>query len=232
MATTPKLWQRVASVYHATDETDSTEAMRSEKLWYEDSETTTIHYSGIMPMFSCQLSHRDDGSVFNINRREGRSTISPYASHRVVLPATQVFRECEDYLLPLRPYDIPPVYDPGERFRSYGGKKHFEMVLVRHEDVGEADFLNDLEWSMLQQWSLENHPFVHLDCDGNLNYRVIKDVWWLILTPYHVAIPDNAHWEDTEFRPSVWKPSGRMEPREVTNPLTKKLVENLPGLFA
>jgi hypothetical protein len=219
-------------VYQATDEIDNTEAARSEKLWYEDSETGTIHCSGPLTMFLCQLSHRNDGSVFDINRREGRPTISPYASHQVVLPASQVFREREDFLLPLRPYDIPPAYDPSERFRSPGGKKHFEMVLIRHEDIGEADFLNDLEWSVLQQWRLENHPFVHLDGDGNLNYRVIKDVWWLILTPYHVPIPNNAHWEVIDFRPSVWKPSGRMEPREVTNPITKKLVENLPGLFA
>ena len=183
-------------------------------------------------MFLCQLSHRDDGSVFDINRREGRPTISPYAGYQVVFPATQVFREREDYLLPLRPYDIPPVHDPGEEFRSPGGNKHFEMVLIRNEDVKKADFLDEDERSKLQEWKVENHPFIRLDGDGNLKYRVIKDVWWLILTPYHVPIPANAHWENTELRSSVWNPSGQTRPREVTNPLTKKLMENLPGLFA
>ncbi|EDR03220.1 uncharacterized protein LACBIDRAFT_307414 [Laccaria bicolor S238N-H82] len=183
-------------------------------------------------MFLCRLRHSDDGSVFNINRREGRPTISPYASHQVVLPATQVFREHEYYLLPFRPYNIQPGHEPGEEFQSCGGNKHLEMVLIRAEDVGSADFLDDEEWSKLQEWKLEKHPFVYLDGDGNLNYRVIKKVWWLIFTPYHVPIPNNAHWEDTRLWRSPCKKSGGMKPREVTNPLTKKLVENLPGLFA
>ena len=206
--------------------------MRSEELLYEDSKTGTIRRSALLSMFLCQLWHRGDGSVVDIKYREGRPTISPYASHQVVLPVTQVFQKREDYLLPLRPYDIPPVHHPGEEFRSFGGNKHFEMVLIRDEDVGNADFLDDDEWSELQKWKLENHPFIHLDGDGNLKYCVIKDVWWLILTPYHVPIPAKAHWEDTRFRPSVWNPSGRPKPREVTHLLTNKLVENLPGLFA
>ena len=223
---TPQSWQTVASVYHATDEIASAEAVRSGKLRYKGGET------GPLSMFLCRLCHRDDGSVVNINNREGRPTISPYAEHQVVFPVTQVFREREDYLLPLRPYDIPPLHDPGEEFRSCGGKKHFEMVLIRHEDIRSTNFLTDPEWSDLQKWRLGHHPFVHLDGDGNLSYRVIKDLWWLILTPYHVPIPNDAHWEDTRFWGSPCKASDGMQPREVTNPLTKKLVENLPGLFA
>lgn len=226
------MWQRVASVYHATNEIDITEAARYETLRYEDSEEGTIIDSGPLSMFLCQLSHTVDGSVFNINRREGRPDISPYARHQVVLPANQVLREREDFLLPLREDDIPPGSDPSERYRGPGGKKHFEMVLIRDEDIGEADFLNHNERLELQRWRLKNHPFVVKLDEGNLNYRVIEDVWWFILTPYHVPIPRDAHWEDVNFRPSPFAPSGRMEPRKVDNPLTKQMMENLPGLFA
>ena len=183
-------------------------------------------------MFLCRLYHRDDGSVNDIKHMEGRPTISPYAEHQVVIPATQVFGEREDYLLPLRPYDIQSVHDPGEEFRSRGGKKHVELVLIRHKDIGVTDFLNEPEWRELQYWRLGNHPFARLNGDGSLSYRVIKDLWWLILTPYHVPILKNARWESTRpWRSPWWNPSGRINPREINNQLTKKLVERLPELF-
>jgi len=63
-------------------------------------------------MFLCRLGHKEDGNVHSPFNRQGRPVISPYP---VVLPATRVFKDPQDFLLPLLPYAIPPIDNPDER---------------------------------------------------------------------------------------------------------------------
>lgn len=202
-----KLWQKVNKVYHATNETALSTAEQSDSLTFSNSDKAHP-----CSLFGCKLWHNADGTVREPNTNDGRPNISPYASNHVVISATDVFGDPDDYLLPIRA--------PNESQRSPGGRIYIEMVYVRHKDV-ELDFkLTPSEQCYLDAWKLREHPFVQLDGDS-LSYRVINDVWWIILTPYDVLIPDNAIWE------LVGSNEVKKKPRVVDNPLTLKLVRNL-----
>jgi hypothetical protein len=210
-----KLWQKVNKVYHATNETALSTAEQSDSLTFSNSDKAHP-----CSLFGCKLWHNADGTVREPNTNDGRPNISPYASNHVVIPATDVLGDPEDYLLPTLPYPNP-ARDPDQSQRSSGGRIYIEMVYLRHEDV-ELDFkLTPSEQRNLDAWKLRKHPFVRLDGD-NLSYRVIKDVWWLILTPYDVLIPGSAIWELDMGGDKVTK-----KPRVVRDALALKLVRNL-----
>jgi hypothetical protein len=96
------------------------------------------------------------------------------------------------------------------------------MVYVRCQDVDDSNLeLTRQEWCYLEAWKLENHPFVRLDKNG-LQYRAIRDVWWVILTPYEVPIPSGAIWELV-----MGGDEGVKQSRGISNLVTLKLVRNL-----
>ena len=138
-------------------------------------------------MFSCRLWHDADGQVHAPNRFEGRPDLSPWADNHVVLPATEVLSSPDDFLLPL----CNDVYR-GRRHRG-GKNEYIELLYVRDEDIAAIpSYIRDVK---LADWRIRNHPYVRLDDQGTLHYRVMKGVWPLILTPYTVPIPAGATWD-------------------------------------
>ena len=125
-----------------------------------------------------------------------------------------------DYLLPTVRYDDPTA-DPDKSYQSVGGRIYIELVYFRHEDV-QYNQLTPIERSYLDAWKLRNHPFVRFD--GHiLSYRAIQDVWWIILTPYKVPIPNGTIWEL-----DVGGGRTRTMPREISNEVTLNVARNLP----
>jgi len=207
-----KLWQKIKKVYHATNETALSTAEQSDTLTFSNSDKarpTTRPCS----LFGCKLWHNANGTVHEPNTNDGRPNISPYASNHVVISATDVLGDPDDYLL--------PILHPSQWQRSSGGRTYIEMVYVRNKDVELDCKLTSSEQRNLDAWKLREHPFVRLDGDS-LSYRVINDYWWIILTPYDVLIPDNAIWELDMGGDKVTR-----QPRVVRDPLALKLVRNL-----
>ena len=211
-------WQAVNKVYHATNKTALASAENSETLIvFEDDGSWK---SGCCSLFSCKLWHDRHGEVVKSpSTHGGRPDISPYASNHVVISSTDVLQHPTDYLLPIMRYDNPAA-DPDKSHQSVGGRTYLALVYIRSQDV-ELGLLTPAECNYVEAWKLEKHPFVKLD-DKGLRYRVIHDVWWIILTTYEVPIGDSAVWELNMGGVKVEK-----KPRNISNSVTRKLARNL-----
>lgn len=211
-------WQTVNMLYQDTDKNTLAEADQFETLIDGQSRARV----GRCSMFLCRHWHDPNGTVHAPGINDGRPTISPYASNRVVIPATEVFGSPDDFLIPIHYYPDPSV-DPDRSYRSSGGNTCFEMVYVRREDIVDATPDN----VYLQGWQLWNHPFIQYD-GQSIRYRVIHNHWWLILTPYKVPIPANATWESVRLREGEMNEMNKgYRIRTVYNPVTLELVRNL-----
>jgi hypothetical protein len=196
-------WKLAEMVYHATNEVTLATAEQSDTLVFK----------------SGHVQHSRPCSLFSCNLWQGcRPTISPYASNRVVISPTDVLRCGEDYLLPVKPYDVP-VADPDKSHRSAGGRTYIEMVYVAFDEVNLK--LTPDERSYMEAWKLNNHPFIRLLNNG-LHYRDIQDVWWIILTLRKVSIPNNAVWEL-----DLGGCKEAKKPRWITNEVTRKVVNHI-----
>ena len=207
-----KEWQKVKVVYHATENTRLSHAEKSEIVVFKDSNDDRICWP--CSLFSCNLWN---GSL---------PTISPYASKRVVMSTVDVLGSLDDYLLPICRYDDPTA-DPDKAFRNGNGLTYVELVYFRHQDVQDIQpTLTDRERIYLDAWKLRNHPFVRFD-GQILSYRVIPDVWWIILTPYDVPISTGMEWKSgIPVVTNTELPATRI--RENSNEVTLKMARNLP----
>jgi len=218
-----KQWEAVKMVYHATNKKALSRAEQSDTLTFVNSD----NISTLCPcsLFSCKLWHDRCGNVVespSTNTKDGRPNISPYANNHVVIPCTDVLATPDDYLLPIASYPTPPA-DPDESHQSHGGRTYIEMLYLRHKDVKNIDGeLVQFDRDYIEAWKLKNHPFVQLE-NNVLHYRVIHDVWWIMLTPYEVPIPSSGTiWE--------WGMGGvrhKKLPRKIDNPVTLKLARNI-----
>lgn len=125
-----------------------------------------------------------------------------------------VLESPQDYLV--------PIFHKLSQVRTQAGRAYPGMIYIRANDVDGVN-LSPEERSILESCRLSNHPVIKLDTSETLSYLHISDVWYIILTPYQVSIPNNARWE---FDLGGDKLQERW-PREITNPLALKLARNL-----
>lgn len=216
-----KQWQKVDMVYHATNETTLSRAEKSDILTFENLDGTSSAHP--VSLFSCKLWHDRNGEVVETKHTEdGRPTISPYANNHVIIPFVDVLESQDDYLLPIAPYHNPDE-DPDESYNAPSGRTTIEMLYLRHQDVHDILGGHELTQADIEVWQLKNHPFVRRDSRG-LHYRVIHNVWWVMLTPYEVPISAAAIWELNMGGERCAK-----FPRKIWNLVTLKLARNLGG---
>jgi hypothetical protein len=164
----------VKTLYHATDKETLTKAEQSDNITFRADKTGRR-----VSLFSCKRWHRNNGQILPVS-------VSPWASNHVFVPITDVLQSPDDFLIPLQPHFV----------KSRGGKTNIEMLYVRQQDLLDADdlVLNHRTVTKLNEWKLADNPIIQLQPDGRLRYRVLHDYWFIILTPYEVAIPNNATW--------------------------------------
>jgi len=221
-------WQKATSVYHATN-ADSETLQTTEKIniiRFSNNEGRKVNRN--VSLIGCKMWHRHDGSLANGLRTPTRS---PYASQHVVLPLPNVFDSPEDILIPINHYKKCPPTSESEYPPSSGGRTFIEMLYIRNRDLVAANPQMDYaSWQALATWRLKNNPFVQVDENSPgemvLEYKVVQDLWFLLLTPYTVNIPQDAKW-DRELRNDGWGPW----PREVLNPVALSLLKQMDDLF-
>lgn len=210
-----QLWQTVDAVYHASDDLTITVVPKLDEVGFYGPKHSIATWN--CSMFSCRLWHDPNGQVHNPNQSEGRPNLSPWADNHVVLHATEVLSSPDDFLLPL----CNDIYR-GRRHR--GGNDYIELLYVRDQDIAAIPgYTKDVK---VERWRIRVHPYVQLDDQGTLRYRVEKDVWPLILTPYTVPIPEGATWDKDLGIPGGVSRETKWN-RMVDHPITWQLIKRI-----
>lgn len=194
-------------MYHATNNTNLTKAEQAENVIFNLDNNLRTLVRRPCARFSCNLFRGDIPQI------------SPYASHHVVIQATDVLETPEDYLIPIHE---PPSSLSDPSIRSPGGRTYIELLYIRDEEFKDDVNIKLSTYKSLQRWKLKDHPFIQSE-DGNMKYRARRDLWWIILTPYKVSIPSY---------PDSWREADQLSspnlPRRITNSMLLAVVRALP----
>jgi hypothetical protein len=153
-------WKKTSIIYHATDET-------RQNSFAEVSQT--LVYPGANNLDSARRV-----SLFSRNLWNNRQPdISPFGTHRFDLPVETAFDSPRDFLIPIN-----------EPLPS-GGNVYIDMLYLKRQDVVNANLAKTL-----QHWRLEKNPYIQWSGSEELLYRHAEKVWWVLLIPYEITLPE------------------------------------------
>lgn len=169
--------------------------------------------------------------LFGIRLYKGHlPDISPYGKTRVSIPATDVIRSPDDFLIPLRGEGAGGIRD--RLSRSFSNNYSFEFLYITLQDIRQPEVkLNYAIWEWLTQWKINKHPYLKLR-NGSLCYKdkvVGESVWYEILVSYEIefdmepGFDRNTEWSSV----NPWKKEWRNGRREITDHNAKVLISQL-----
>jgi hypothetical protein len=196
-------WQDADRVHYFTDRHTLSKAEPSEHISYfreeaiDDQTTADVE----RPISSARFEFPCNG------------TIASLPSNRIDFAAKYLFRS-DDFLFP-----ADDVVEP-----SQDGNTYVDMVYIRRKSLllSEGLRFNYSEWCNIQKWELSRNPLVQFTKGGHLKYRSAPDLWFHIIVPHEVVIPDDAVWTYGLVRNHV-----ELEPVVVFHPTTKEILEDL-----